>query len=133
IKPTKSSRESAKGAGSPPPLWPVVSKAEPIREITEAEFQQLEAAGRITLSDEARRAVRNIAAAWISHDRTLHSPRPREFRSRLRAIRNALERAHSKSDFLGPDSTAFDHHLYHWLMDSQIPGLADALNQLAST
>ena len=70
-------------------LWPVVSTAETPPDLTETQFMALEMAGKISLAPEARRILNNIAASWISHDRMLLSPRPFEFRLRLRSIRTS--------------------------------------------
>jgi hypothetical protein len=112
-------------------MWPLVVKAEPSLQLTEAQFNALEKAGRISLTTQVRRSLNAIAESWISHDRELHSPRPAQFRSRLASIRNALEKASAEADWLRSDATTFERHLFHWLWNSKLPGVDDALSHLA--
>ena len=79
----------------------------------------------------SRRALKNIAAGWIEHDQVLQSPRPGKFRARLECIRMYLKKAHVNSDLNGENATTFDRHLLHWLMESQLPGMWEAMGQLA--
>lgn len=111
-------------------LWPVVSIAEALPDLTEAQFAALETAGKVSLTPESRRTLNNIAESWISHDRMLHSPRPAKFRSRLQSIRTSLEKAHARGDLNRVGATPFEQHLYHWLLG--LPDGIDGLSQLAS-
>jgi hypothetical protein len=118
-------------AKGPKVLWPLVLQGEPSPKLTDEQFTTLEKAGRISLTENARRALQRIADGWTAHDRALRSPRPAEFRVRLRSMRASLERASAKTDLLGPDAPALDQPLYHWLLDQGLPGTNDALNHLA--
>jgi hypothetical protein len=111
-------------------LWPVVSNAEAPPDLTEAQFTDLETAGRISLAPETRRNLNNISASWISHDQMLLSPRPAKFRTRLQSIRACLEKAHARADLNRVGATPFERHLYHWLLG--LPGGIDGLSQLAT-
>jgi hypothetical protein len=98
-------------------LWPLVRESEAVPPLTDGQFMALETAGQFSLTSEARRALQNIAVGWTSHDRALHSPRPAEFRTRLRSMRASLERANAETDLLHTDAPVLDQHLYHWLVD----------------
>jgi hypothetical protein len=100
-------------------LYPLLLPASPEDEpkLTDGQFADLEKAGRISLTSEARRYLNNIAISWAARDRARHSPRPREFRARLRSIRSNLEKAHAEADLNREGATPFDRHLLHWLLE----------------
>jgi hypothetical protein len=113
----------------------VVLRGTSAAELTDAQFAELGAAGGISITDEARRNLNNIAASWKSHDLVLNSPRPHEFRRRLQAITACLKKAHDLSDLNGPNATPLERHLYLWLLNdsagrtclSQLESLRGAL------
>jgi len=123
-------KNSAGTSGNQNVLWPVVSIAKAVPDLTEAQFAALETAGKVSLTPESRRALNNIAEGWISHDLMLHSPRPAKFRSRLQSIRTCLEKAHARADLNRVGATPFERHLYHWLLG--LPGGTDGLSQLGA-
>jgi hypothetical protein len=126
----KKQKNRLRASGNQKVLWPVVSVAEPLPGLTEAQFAALETAGRISFTPESRRSLNSIAAIWISHDLMLLSPRPGKFRSRLQSIRTCLEKAHARADLNGVGATAFERQLYHWLLG--LPGGNEGLSQLAA-
>jgi hypothetical protein len=131
VKVVKSKQKSsARASGKQKILWPVVSIAEAIPDLTEEQFAALETAGKVSLTPESRRALNNIAEGWVSHDQMLHSPRPAKFRSRLQSIRTCLEEAHALADLNRLGATPCERQLYHWLLD--LPEGIDGLSQLAS-
>src|SRR5215471_19303725 len=97
--------------------------------LSEEQLLAIENAGRISLTSEARGKLENIARSWAAHDRTLHSPRPAEFKARLRSIRTHLERACAEADLNREGATPFERHLLHWLMERDT---TDLLSQFAS-
>jgi hypothetical protein len=111
-------------------LWPLVLAPGPRTKLAHHQFQALQETGRILLTDGARRALNNIAQAWISHDAVLHSPRPADFRARLKAMRAPVEKACAETDLLRPNATVLDQHLYHWLFDRNPTDTAVFLQQL---
>jgi len=112
-------------------MFPLVSRANSFSKLSQSQFAELEAAGRISLTPEARRVLNAVADSWISHDAALQSPRPAEFRARLRAILDPLEAANAAATELdGDNATVFDHHLFHWLFMGDLPGAGDARVQL---
>jgi hypothetical protein len=106
-------------------LYPLVLQApEDDSKLTDGQFADLEKTGQISLTSEARRYLNNIATSWAAHDRARHSPRPREFRTRLRSIRSNLEKAHAEADLNREGATPFDRRLLHWLLErSETRGL----------
>jgi hypothetical protein len=111
-------------------LWPLISRPEPVADLSESQLAALEKAGQLSLTPASRLALNNIAESWTSHDRALHTPRPAEFESRLLSIRKSLQRAYAKADLNRDGASPFERQLYHWLLE--LPGAADALSQLAS-
>jgi hypothetical protein len=111
-------------------LWPQVLDSPDAAKLKDDQFAALEAAGRIVLNREARRALNNVARAWAHHDRVLHSPRPAEFRGRLKSMRASVEGAYAETDLIRTDATMLDQHLYHWLLDQDPAGTNVFLRQL---
>jgi hypothetical protein len=110
-------------------LYPVVVKVpSDDKELSEADFQALESVGGVRFEASTRRALKNIAAGWISHDRVLQSPRPPQFRKRLRKMEEAVELAIGSLDLNKDNAPILDHHLYTWLINKGFDG-ADDLQQ----
>jgi hypothetical protein len=118
---------SAPSAPQPTVLYPVVMRPADHGELSEADIERLEAAGGIKFAPEIRRALKNTAAGWIAHDHLLQSPRPKEFRRRLRAMENALKRAIDRLDLNRTDAPILDRHLYHWLLNADFESAKDML------
>src|SRR5262249_36229306 len=68
-----------------------------------------------------------IADGWVGHDLVLQSPRPREFRRRLRDMEKVLEHLVRSLDLHRGDASPLDRHLLHWLMNA---GADDLQNNL---
>jgi len=111
-------------------MFPLVSRASSFSELSQSQFAELEAAGQISLPPATRRALNGIADSWISHDIALRSPRPAEFRARLRAIIDTLQAAHGAAELNGDNASIFERHMFHWLFLGDIPGAGDAQLQL---
>jgi hypothetical protein len=79
-------------------LYPVVSPGKGWK-LSAEDIRQLEIVREIEFKADATKALQRIAAAWVAHDRVLHSPRPKEFRRRLTKAGKALGRAIALLDF----------------------------------
>ena len=106
----------------PTVLYPVVWSAPKFppghKLLSDANFRTLEKAGGLKLNAESRKALENTAGGWISHDRMLQSPRPRQFQQRLKEMEGALERLIISLDLNRGDAPILDHHLYNWLINN---------------
>jgi hypothetical protein len=110
-------------------LYPVVTRepSDPAErtELSQSDLDRLEATVGLTFNPDVRRALRNIAATWIAHDRLLQSPRPRDFRRRLRQMQTALQRVVTTLDLHGSDAPILDHHLLNWLINAPFDAARD--------
>jgi len=113
-------------------LYPLVMEGErhDRPKLSETQLSELEKSGRISLTPDARRYVENIARSWTAHERARYSPRPGQFRARLRSIRANLEKAHAEADLNREGATFFDRHLLLWILER--PEIRDLLIQFAS-
>jgi hypothetical protein len=115
----------------PTVLYPVVWRVRKLppghKLLSDTNFRALEQAGGIKLQEEAREALENTAAGWISHDLMLQSPRPRQFQQRLKEMEGDLERLIVNLDLNRGDAPLLDHHLYNWLINNDFFGV-DALS-----
>ncbi len=111
----------------PTVLYPVVIRLpkRPIgyRELSNVNFRALERAGVVTFNPGRRDALENIATSWISHDQMLQSPRPHQFRERLKKIERTLQRAAATLDLNNDDATVLERHLHTWLLNASFNGV----------
>lgn len=123
-------KEARKRSDRSKVIFPLVSRASSFSELSQSQFAELEAAGQISLPPATRRDLNSIADSWISHDIASRSPRPAEFRARLRLIIDTLQAAHTAAELNGDNASIFESHMFHWLFLGDIPGAGDALTQL---
>jgi hypothetical protein len=128
---TGRSLRSVLATQQPTVLYPVVLSVPKLptghKVLSDTNFRVLEQAGGIKLQAEARSGLENAAAAWISHDRMLQSPRPRQFEQRLKEMEGALELLIISLDLNRGDAPLLDHHLYTWLINNDF-FIVDALS-----
>src|SRR5262249_37174716 len=90
-------------------------------------FNSWEVTCGLTFGAKIRAALENIAIAWISHDRMLHSPRPVKFRKRLQIIERALVHLRNVIDLNKVDTKMLDRSLFLWLVDGKFNAAEDFL------
>jgi hypothetical protein len=102
-------------------LYPVTTEAPPKELLRDEDIDRLQKVSQIEFNKDVRASIRRIAAAWRLHDRALQSPRPKEFRARLKRMEAALEKA---ATLLELDDTAghLDYQLKNWLMNASCGG-----------
>jgi hypothetical protein len=109
-------------------LWPIVRRLGPEDDwsLTDGDIAQLEQAAGVEFKPEARQAIKLIAAGWVSHDRDLQSPRPKDFRKRLHQMEK-LAGAVADLDLDRESATSFDLHLSSWLLNADFQAARDLL------
>jgi hypothetical protein len=75
-------------------IYPVIWEAGPEFQLSESDFAELERVGEIALSPDDRQRLNDIAHFWVGRLRELQSPRPKQFRTRLKLIQDTLEKAY---------------------------------------
>jgi hypothetical protein len=113
-------KNTSTGAKTPPPLSPVVLRV-PKEDFTfsEAQYDELEKAGGVSLSSEQRSALLNLAIFWIDDLRIRLSPRPKAFREPLEKIIDTLSDAEEACRWDDP----VRRHLLHWAMSTDAEGV----------
>jgi hypothetical protein len=104
-------------------LYPVTTEGqdEDKELLQDEDINCLQKISQIEFNKDVRAAIRRIAAAWRFHDRALQSPRPKEFRARLRQMETAMAKAVT---LLELDDTAghLDYQLQNWLINASCGG-----------
>jgi hypothetical protein len=103
-------------------IYPLIHESGPEFEISDADFAELQLAGEITLPPELRRRLSDLAHLWVMHLRGLQSPRPKQFRTRLKLIENSLEKAYGALDLNGEDASTWERHLFNWARNTNVEG-----------
>src|SRR5215216_3707388 len=101
-------------------IYPVVQPAPPEFSLSSKSFADLEKLGEINLSLRLRRQLDDLAHFWVGQLATLRSPRPKQFRQRLRLIRETLSAAQAALDLNRAGTSAWEHHLFNWARNVEI-------------
>jgi hypothetical protein len=83
---------------------------------TDSQFEQLERAGDVTLSQHLREELLTLADAWRHDLRLRLTPRPKQFRSCLDKMDKAFLQA-EKACFW---DHGLEYHLVHWAMETTV-------------
>jgi hypothetical protein len=74
-------------------IYPLILEGGPEFKMSDLNFADLERIGEISLSAELRQRLYDIAHLWVCNLTGLQSPRPKQFRKRLKQIEGSLEKA----------------------------------------
>ena len=119
---------------APPTLFPLVTGSFVVPgastgvTLTDTAIAELQEDGKIKLGDQYRRNLNDLASAWIMHDRSVQSSRPKQFRNRLIRIGAALENARKASDINASNAPPSDRHLLNWAIN--VPGASTFYEEL---
>jgi hypothetical protein len=94
--------------------------------LSEGDIARLEEASGLEFKPKARQAIRLIAEGWVSHDRDLQSPRPRDFRKRLQQMEQVAATV-LDIEIDRENATNFDLHLSTWLLNVDFEAARDTL------
>jgi hypothetical protein len=103
-------------------IYPLLLEGRPEFEISDANFAELEVAGEISLPPELRRRLSDLAHLWAMELRGLQSPRPKQFRRRLKLIENSLEKAYRALDLNRENALIWERHLLNWARNTNVEG-----------
>jgi hypothetical protein len=105
-------------------IYPLVQEGGPEFQLSDADFAELQRVGEITLSAELRRRLGDLAHFWVTQLRVLQSPRPKQFRKRLKQIEDRLEEAYRALDLNREGASIWEQHLFNWARNSGVEGAA---------
>jgi len=105
-------------------IYPLIQEGGPEFELSDADFAQLQVAGGITLPPELRQQLSDLAHLWVMHLRGLQSPRPKQFRRRLKLIGNSLDKAYGALDLNRENASTWERHLFNWARNTNVDGAA---------
>jgi hypothetical protein len=103
-------------------IYPLVQQGGPEFQLSDGNFAELERVGEIALSAELRRRLDDIGHSWTTRLRELQSPRPKQFRKRLKLIEDTLERAYRALDLNREGSSIWEYHLFNWARNTGVEG-----------
>src|SRR5262245_26742198 len=106
-------------------VYPLVQDGGPDFRLSDADFAELQRVGEITLSAELRQRLDDIAHSWTAQLRALKSPRPKQFRKRLKLIEAMLGKASRALDLNRKGTSIWEYHLYNWARNAQVEGSAN--------
>lgn len=103
-------------------IYPLVQEGGPEFQLSDRNFAELERVGEVTLSAELRQRLRDLAQSWVTLLRELLSPRPKQFRKRLKQIEDRLEKAYRALDLNREGAFIWEQHLFNWARNSGVVG-----------
>ena len=103
-------------------IHPLIQEAGPEFPLSDADFAELQWVGKIALSTELRQQLSDLAHFWVGQLRGLQSPRPKQFRKRLKLIEESLEKAYGALDLNRKDSSIWEYHLFNWIPNTGVEG-----------
>ena len=98
--------------------------------ISDAHFSELEEVGRVSLSPELRERLNQIGHFWLMQLATVRSPRPKQFRKRLKQIADTLTRAYQALDLNREGAPTWERRMFQWPPNT---GLEGTQNFMADT
>ena len=101
-------------------IHPLIQEAGPEFPLSDADFAELQWVGKIALSTELRQQLSDLAHFWVGQLRGLQSPRPKQFRKRLKLIEESLEKAYGALDLNREDSSIWEYHLFNWIPNTGV-------------
>jgi hypothetical protein len=119
-------------ASTPSPFLPTVTgvSGEDFK-IDDAQFEQLEKAGSVKLSDQQRVKLITLGSFWIDDLRLRRTARPKKFAERLDKMIAAFSGA-EEACRLDEKVGSLERHLLHWAMDVSVKDANSLLNVLAA-
>jgi len=105
-------------------IYPLIQEGGLEFQLSDADFAELQVAGEITLAPELRQQLSNLAHFWVMRLRGLQSPRPKQFRRRLKLIENSLEKAYRALDLNRENALIWERHLFNWARNTNVEGAA---------
>jgi hypothetical protein len=106
-------------------IHPLIQEAGPEFRLSDADFVKLQRVGKIALSAELRQQLRDLAHFWLGQLKDRQSPRPKQYRERLKLIQESLEKAYGALDLNREDSVIWEYHLFNWIQNSRCEGAAN--------
>ena len=103
-------------------IYPLIQEAGPEFKLSDANFAELQRVGEITLSAELRQRLDDIAHFWTGNLRALQSPRPKQFRKRLKLIEDTLAKGYEALDLNREGATIWERHLFNWARNAAVEG-----------
>jgi hypothetical protein len=116
------SPQGSQSASTPGVFFPVVVgvPSEDFK-LSDVQYENLEIAGGVKLSEHLRASLLTLAIVWIDDLRLRRTARPKQFRDRLDKMIEALSQAEGAcrlNDTVG----SLERHLLHWAMEAPVPG-----------
>jgi hypothetical protein len=105
-------------------IYPLVQEGGPEFRLSDVDFAELQRVGEITLSAELRQRLDDVASFWTTQLRALQSPRPKQFRTRLKLIEDTLEKAYRALDLNREGTSSWEYHLFNWARNTGVDGAA---------
>jgi hypothetical protein len=103
-------------------IYPLIQEGGPEFQISDANFAELQHVGEITLSAELQQRLDDIAHFWAGQLTGLQSPRPKQFRKRLKLIEDRLAKAHRALDLNREGASIWERHLFNWAPNTGVEG-----------
>ena len=103
-------------------IYPLIQEGGPEFQLSSENFAELERIGEITLSAELRRRLDDIAHFWADQLRGLQSPRPKQFRKRLKLIEDTLAKSYRALDLNREGASIWEYHLFNWARNTGVEG-----------
>ena len=113
---------TAWGVGCMSIIYPLIQEGGPEFQISDANFAELQRVGEITLSAELKQRLDDIAHFWAGQLRGLQSPRPKQFRNRLKLIEDTLAKAYGALDLNREGASIWERHLFNWARNTGVEG-----------
>ena len=103
-------------------IYPLVHKGAPEFQISDADFAELQRLGEIILSAELRSRLNDLAQFWAAELVKVQSPRPKQFRTRLKLIGSTLAEAYEALDLNRAGTSIWERHLFNWARNAEVEG-----------
>jgi hypothetical protein len=103
-------------------IYPLIQEGGPEFQLSSADFAELEHAGEIALSAQLKQRLADLAHSWTAQLRGLQSPRPKQFRGRLKLIEDTLAKSCTALDLNREGASMWEHHLFNWARNTGVEG-----------
>lgn len=120
----------AKAKSSAPHLYPLVHSGIPEPKFTQIQFNELEQAGGVSLSQEHRKDLETLARIWLVDLAGRQSPRPGDFGKRLHTLAMAIDQLLPLANLHSENPNSREYRLLVWALDCPAPGVPKLLSDL---
>jgi hypothetical protein len=103
-------------------IYPLIQEGGPEFQLSDADFAELQRAGEIALSAELRQRLNDLALFWVMELRVRQSPRPKQFRNRLKLIEDRLEKVYGALNLNREGASIWEYHLFNWVPNTGVEG-----------